>query len=376
MIFLQRVLIAPIWQRAIVFGAICAMMLGCDSSAQTAGQETTDAAGEGGTQPVEAATTVADASDGASTFGRDAAPSEAAIPDGAPAVSCATRAGKRGLTQRSATVAGLDRSYLVYLPAKTTPTTPIPFVYVFQGSTMSGQEMYQITQYTALADSENIAVVFPDGEQGPGSVTPWNVEMPGQEVCGLGQWYSGTGDDFAFLDALKDDVSLDQCIDQAHVYATGFSMGAYFAHHIACYRSEIRAVAPHSGGTIADLSSCTTSHVPILMLQGTADPSAAAGCQDLNSAPEPGFPPAATLWAARNGCSPSYTVVPADSDAGGNGQCYVYNGCPTGGQVELCTFTDMGHCWAGGDPNAPSYSCPTYASATLLQWNFFKKYAW
>jgi poly(3-hydroxybutyrate) depolymerase len=54
----------------------------------------------------------------------------------------------------------------------------------------------------------------------------------------------------------------------------------------------------------------------------------------------------------------------------------VYDGCPADGQVELCTFTGMGHCYAGGAASAGQFSCPTYASATDLQWSFFKKYAW
>ena len=63
---------------------------------------------------------------------------------------------------------------------------------------------------------------------------------------------------------------------------------------------------------------------------------------------------------------------------GASGQCYVYDGCPADGQVEVCTFTGMPHCWAGGtDPGSGgTYSCTDYSSATQLQWDFFKKYAW
>ena len=53
-----------------------------------------------------------------------------------------------------------------------------------------------------------------------------------------------------------------------------------------------------------------------------------------------------------------------------------YDGCPAGGQVELCTFTAMGHCWAGGAASAGIYSCPAYDDATRLAWQFFKTDAW
>jgi poly(3-hydroxybutyrate) depolymerase len=154
-------------------------------------------------------------------------------------------------------------------------------------------------------------------------------------------------------------------------------MGGYFSHHVGCYRSDIRAVGPHSGGTLADLSACTTGHVPIIIFHGTADELIADGCDDPTGLPLAGFPASATLWAAKNGCKTTYTTIPTDSDAGGNGQCYLYDGCPADGQVELCTFTGMGHCWAGGAPDAGAqFACPTYASATQLEWAFFKKYAW
>ncbi|HLL25582.1 MAG TPA: hypothetical protein VK427_25775, partial [Kofleriaceae bacterium] len=59
-----------------------------------------------------------------------------------------------------------------------------------------------------------------------------------------------------------------------------------------------------------------------------------------------------------------------------NGTCRTYDNCPAGGQVQLCTFPGMGHCWAGGAASAGVNACPTYADATVLQWQFFKQYAW
>jgi polyhydroxybutyrate depolymerase len=274
-------------------------------------------------------------------------------------------------------VGGTARTYLMYLPQSLSPATPAPFLYVFHGAAMSGQQMHDITQYSTMADSEGIAIVFPDGEGGPGTLTPWNVENSGQTVCGVGQLVTAAGDDFGFMDAMKAAVQQHQCLDAAHVFATGFSMGGYFSHHIGCYRSDVRAVGPHSGGTIASLSPCTTGPTPVIIFHGTGDTLIAPGCDDPNSPGVAGFPPSATLWAQKNGCKSTYTTV-AESGSSGAGQCYLYDGCPTDGQVELCTFTGMGHCWAGGSTagQGAALACPTYASATQLEWAFFKKYAW
>jgi polyhydroxybutyrate depolymerase len=315
---------------------------------------------------------------------RDAAPLDGGV-DASDAYAapfpCGTRTGMRSLTSRSVVVDGKTRTYLIYLPASFDPTTPIPFVFVFHGFTMSGRGMYDITQYAALADTEGIGLAFPDGEGGPDSLAaPWNVANPGQVLCGDGELAIATGDDFGFIDAMKVDVAKDQCLDTAHTFSTGFSMGGYFTEHIGCYRSDMRALAPHSGGTIDSLASCTTGHIPIIIFHGVADPVIDDACDDPNVPPDTDFPPSATLWAAKNGCQPTFTTMPTDSDAGGTGQCYLYDGCPADGQVELCTFNGMVHCWAGGskggDAGEGGNACPTYASATQLEWSFFKQYAW
>jgi polyhydroxybutyrate depolymerase len=289
----------------------------------------------------------------------------------------------RGKTTRSLMVNGTSRSYVAYLPQSGSPTTAMPFVYVFHGASQDGSELFDITQYSVLADSEGIAVVFPDG-QGVSSATsttqlnPWNVSDNGAAVCGNGNLVNNKNAvDFAFMDAIKTDLAQDQCLDAAHTFATGFSMGGYFTHHIACDRTDVKAAAPHSGGTLASLDTCKTGHLPIIIFHGTADPLIAPGCDDPNSSAQAGFPASATLWAQKNGCKATYATIPTDGSGGGDGQCYLYDGCPADGQVELCTFTNMEHAWAGA---ATCTNCigsgAAYASATQLEWSFFKKYAW
>jgi polyhydroxybutyrate depolymerase len=283
------------------------------------------------------------------------------------ASACGLRSGMRGKTSRTLHVAGLDRTYIVYLP-EIASTDPVPLVFVHHGYTMSGQNMYDITGYPALADREHIAVAFPDGQGGPSNLTaPWNV---GDNVCPAdgAQPPVATGDDFAFLAAMKADIAQDQCIDDAHVFVTGFSMGGYFAHHAGCEGAGLAGVAPHSGGT-HDLTACANAKMPIIMFHGAADPLVPAGCDDPNAIQPLTEGAAAARWAAHNGCATTTTTHAVE-----NGTCASYDGCPVGGQVELCTFNAMGHCWAGGD-GVNVYSCGNYESATELEWAFWKQYA-
>jgi poly(3-hydroxybutyrate) depolymerase len=246
------------------------------------------------------------------------APRRADATDGS---TCGTRVGMRDLTSRTLRVAGLARAYLVYLPASDDPTQPMPLVFVHHGWAMSAQEMVDVTGYRQLADSEHVALAFPEGQAGPNSTgAPWNV---GANVCSTtaGAPPIATGDDFAFLDAMKADIAHDQCLDLAHVYVTGFSMGGYFSHHAGCMRGDVRAVAPHSGGTHA-LDDCPVEHKPIIIFHGTADPVIPDGCDDPAGFTPEASPPRRprgrtgtaarlppTRWASRTGRAPSTTGV-------------------------------------------------------------------
>lgn len=301
------------------------------------------------------------------------APADASIDAAEPvpdaAAACGIRTGQRGKTSRSLRVAGLDRTYLVYLPADLDPQTPVPLVFVHHGYTMSAEAMFEITAYAALADREHIAVAFPDGQAGPDSFgAPWNV---GTGICPStsGEPPSAAGNDFAMLDAIKADIAADQCIDDSHVFVTGFSMGGYFSHHTGCMRPDIRAVAPHSGGT-HPFDVCVTQRTPVIIFHGASDTLIPAGCNDPDAVPPLGVTPSATAWAQKNGCATTTTTKAVKG-----GSCAYYDDCPQGGQVAICTFTAMGHCWAGGQGSSP-YACGAYESATELEWAFFEQYAW
>jgi polyhydroxybutyrate depolymerase len=308
---------------------------------------------------------------GSSTSG--AGGSESTTSSTGVAPPCGSRGGMRGLSQRSIQVGATTRTYEVYLPDGLDPTVPIPFVFVHHGYLSSSDEIRVITSYVALADTEKFGVVFPDGEGGPDAFAPpWNI---GSNVCPAktGVTPQGDGDDFGFLDAMKADVALDQCLDEAHLFITGFSMGGYFVHHAACMRTDFRGAAPHSGGT-HDLSACADGPIPIIIFHGTSDGVIPDGCDDPAATDTPsGVTPSALAWAVHDGCAPTASTKMTVK----NGTCELFDGCPKGGQVELCTFDGMGHCWAGGaSPDGKPYPCADFESATMLEWNFWKAYAW
>ncbi|HYJ07903.1 MAG TPA: PHB depolymerase family esterase [Polyangiaceae bacterium] len=261
----------------------------------------------------------------------------------------------RGKSDQMLTAAGLERTFIYYAPPNLDPNVPAPVVIVAHGWTMSGQQMYDITRYHQLADSEGFVLMYPDGQ--PAAIGPWNV---GQDACpsSFAVLPNATGDDQAFIDAMLDFAEADQCLAHEHVFVTGFSMGGYFANETGCMRRDVAAIAPHSGGS-HDFGGCANERKPVILFHGTADIVIPLTCGN----------EARDRWVQRNGCG---TAVDSVDVLGGH--CEYSKDCPEGGQVALCLFDGMGHGWAGGAE--ASFSYPEVEPAAQLAWQFFKEHAW
>lgn len=291
-----------------------------------------------------------------------------------PALPCAGKLGMiRGRNPEMVTAAGLNRTFIYYAPATLDPNKPAPVVIIPHGYTMTADQMFEITRYSDLADQEQFIAVFPNGQPSAGGLLdgPWNVGSPDCKSTIFGQLPVAAGDDQAFLDAILSFAETDQCLDRQHVFMAGFSMGGYFSNETGCLRPDIRAVAPHSGGT-HELAACASVRKPVLVMHFNPDGLIPYTCGVQ----------ARDRWVAKNGCQatePDITPVTG-------GSCEYYKGCPVDAQVAFCTFNVppermnaqyAGHAWSGGliTTNA-TFGIPETASASQLSWEFFKKYGW
>jgi polyhydroxybutyrate depolymerase len=277
----------------------------------------------------------------------------------------------RGKTTQTLMAAGLQRSFIYYAPATLDANVPAPVVIIPHGYTMDAEQMFDITRYSDIADREGFIAIFPNGQPSTSVLSgPWNVGNPDCSSS-LGLLPLAQGDDQAFLNAMLQFAQADQCIDSQHVYMTGFSMGGYFANETGCLRPEIRAIAPHSGGT-HDLGSCASQHKPVLIMHFQGDALIPYACGQK----------ARDRWVARNGCSadaPDIQMVTG-------GSCEYYKGCPADGQVAFCSFTVppggnetfAGHAWSGGSEmgTGSQFAIPQTENASELSFRFFKQYAW
>jgi polyhydroxybutyrate depolymerase len=277
------------------------------------------------------------------------------------ALACTGKPGKlRGKTNQTVMAGDMKRTFILHVPKSLDPNKPVPMVIVPHGYTQAASNMYDFTNYPALADKEGFVVAFPDGQ--PGQAGPWNV---GQGACNsvYGLLPLGPGDDQAFIDKMIETAQSDQCIDRDHVFVSGWSMGGFLSHETGCLRTDIRAIGPHSGGT-HDLAKCKSVKKPVIMFHGTGDKLIPVECGK----------EARKRWAAHNGCSDEVEMRLVK-----RGHCEYSKDCPADGQVALCLFDDMNHGWAGG-PNAQVAIYPSafseYENAAELGWTFFKTHAW
>lgn len=264
---------------------------------------------------------------------------------------CSGLPGASGTFDRVATVGGSERHYRVHVPPGLDPDAPTPLVLVFHGYTMSGAVMDRVTTWSDLGDREGFVVVFPDGADDLVG-GPWNV---GSGVCGAGALVNSPEDDFGYVVDMVEDVATVQCLDRERVFATGFSMGAYFSHHLGCAGpGPVRAIAPHSGGTYD--GDCANGPLPVLVLHGDADVIIDPACGE----------DAVATWLERDGCP---AVPPTAWDVEG-GQCERVDGCADGTSVQYCTFFGMDHGWAGSDDLLYGGG-DGYEDAAELIWAFF-----
>ena len=146
---------------------------------------------------------------------------------------------------QSATVNGVERSFILHVPPNYDPNRPHALIFAFHGRTNSNA---QVREYFGLESAfPDALIVYPSGLQ---LDTGFSWANPGDDPQNLR--------DFALFDELLRVTKLMYCVDASSVYAVGHSLGGYFAADLGCARaSEVRAVALLGAGLQG--SSCTNS---------------------------------------------------------------------------------------------------------------------
>ncbi|MBS1989391.1 MAG: dienelactone hydrolase family protein [Cyanobacteria bacterium SZAS LIN-3] len=156
-------------------------------------------------------------------------------------------------------VAGVKRSFYLYIPESA--KMPAPAVFVFHGGGGNAQGVdASIGGMAALADAKGFVMVVPDGTD-----KHWN---DGRAIEGQMQ-----ADDVGFVSAIIDGLVGQKQADPARIYACGISNGGFFSQYVAQQlRGRIAAVASVAASVSEDFARSEISCEPTMFVLGTKDP--------------------------------------------------------------------------------------------------------
>jgi polyhydroxybutyrate depolymerase len=247
-------------------------------------------------------------------------------------------------------VGGVNRTYVVHVPAKRGAS--VPLLLSFHGHFGTGAGQARLTKFSALSDRYGFIVVYPDGIN-----RGWNDGREGSKGA----------DDIGLVKALIADFSRRYPIDPKRVYVNGFSNGAMFAQYVGCtLASQIAAIAPVSGYMpTEDAARCHPARpIPVLEVGGAADPVMPFTGGEIKllgfnrGTAVLGAEQTISMWANNAKCkgpSPFAALAPIAANDGTSVTRTSYVSCVKGSNVVLYTVIGGGHAWPGGRQYAPRF---------------------
>lgn len=158
---------------------------------------------------------------------------------------------------------GATRRYQVHVSSSYDSTTPTPILLAFHGQGSNSKDMQQALELDELADREGFIVAYLD-----------DLTEDWAEGCGCAEADNLNVDDPGFSLAVVDMLSGTYNIDDARVFALGFSIGGLFVQRLACeYADEFAGVIAVASTMSTPLSqTCAPSEpVDVTVVLGTDD---------------------------------------------------------------------------------------------------------
>lgn len=259
---------------------------------------------------------------------------------------------------------GDTREYSLYVPRTYDGARATPLVISLHGAALWGSEQERLSGWDAVAERENVIVVYPTGAPGHGPRIFHADAGP------------GLAKDVRFVADLIDELERRYRIDRHRIYVNGLSNGGGMAFVLSCAMPDrIAAVGLVASAQTLPWSWCTDTHpVPMIAFHGTEDRVVPynGGQSWIAPDPFPNIPTWVDSWARRNRCAPDAidsAVTPIVTRR-------VYAGCAEDASVELYTIHGGGHEWPGRGGPRPEWLCGPFTSgldATSVMWAFFRE---
>jgi polyhydroxybutyrate depolymerase len=275
---------------------------------------------------------------------------------------------------------GIARNYTLFVPSGYTQQVDAPLVVNLHGYTLNRSFQMTNSGMNAVAEREGFLVAYPDAVNA--------------------DWF-GPQDNIGFVDRLLEDVSSQYSINDAKVYATGFSQGGMMTYLLSVERPYTFAAVASVGGTRPigpdnvfvppNIAATPSRPFPLLHMHGSSDPIvpynggvSTVGSLTLN------FPPVQRGihdYALNNGGDITPTIVDLPNSNTGDAttvQLHTYDGGDyidtTGNarEAEVLHYRiqNGGHNWPGDSTSWPGWAAPINydISASNEIWKFFSQH--
>jgi len=254
----------------------------------------------------------------------------------ATSAGCGAASVGQGRVLTDVTVGGVRRQYWLSVPEAAVGEA-LPVLMAFHGGGGRDEDFPQQQAFESLVQSEGVITVYPLGELLPGNEGEWQLDTT-----------SSNRQDVDFVEAILDDLSSRYCVDQARVYATGYSLGSMFVYELPCQLADrFAAVASFAGTMPVNPTDCApTVNLGILHIHGAEDWLISYDSEwDWKEWDSVGtmrdIPSLIEFWSQQYGCQ-DLSETPS-----GSGTQIVHDTCDQGVRVEHHRLTGVAHDWPG-----------------------------
>jgi polyhydroxybutyrate depolymerase len=124
-------------------------------------------------------------------------------------------------------VDSIERSFIVYQPNGRIAGTKLPLIFALHGGKGTADDMFQLADFRAIADREQIVLIYPDGIE-----KSWNDGRPtAANQMGI--------DDVNFFRQISNYAIQNFHVDPRRIFATGMSNGGFMSARLGCELSDV-----------------------------------------------------------------------------------------------------------------------------------------
>ncbi len=272
----------------------------------------------------------------------------------------ADRPGRPYESRSLITITGIERHYLLRLPAGFEQDSCADVIFDFHGAGSTAEREFRNTGFAPLADREGIILVYPDA----------NKIYPDQNHRLASYWDSAweanlreRDYDIDFILELVEFMKNEYCTQ--NVFATGMSAGGDMVSALACLQNTPFKSFAAVTYRYYNVEECRDAGPrPLLSFQGDAD-----RVVPIEGSGEPWFDPSMAevmrSWAVHNECDTQSLAQRINSEV----VRYYWRNCEA--ETEWYLIEGGGHVWPGGALTGRDRDVSLEISASELIWEFF-----